>query len=225
MTNPEKSVFASLTLAEHAEQLRKPEGRIGLAVAERLNPTNRQGNLRVVELLGLKAGHHVLEIGFGNGRTVPDVFAQAEGVRYAGIDISPTMVDEAARFNAGLVAAGRASFQLGSAERIPFADASFDRVFSTGVIHFWANPYESLAEVRRVLRPGGTSQMACLYPRNAPGFARPEYGFYLRDDAEWNALHRAADFVEVSSQIVALEMIDPEGKSITRYGIYVTARA
>lgn len=225
MTDPAQCVLASLTLAEHAEQLRKPEGEIGLAVAERLNSTNRQGNLRVIELLQLETGHHVLEIGFGNGRTVPDVFAQAEGVRYAGIDISSTMVEEAARFNAGFVAAGRACFHLGSAEHLPFVDASFDCVFSTGVIHFWAYPAGALAEVRRVLRPGGTSQMACLYPRNAPDFARPEYGFHLRDDAEWNSLHRAAGFAEVSSQIVALEMIDPEGKSITRYGIYVTARA
>jgi len=45
------------------------------------------------------------------------------------------------------------------------------------------------------------SRMACLHPRNAPDFARPEYGFHLRDDAEWNTLHRAAGFAEVSSQI------------------------
>ena len=220
-----KNVFASLTLAERAKQLRNPEGEIGLAVAEWLNSTNRQANLRAIELLGLKTGHHVLEIGFGNGRTVPDVIAQAEGLRYAGIDISPTMVDDAVRFNAGLVAAGRASFHLGSAERMPFADASFDRVFSIGVIHFWADPAASLAEVHRVLRPGGLSQMACLHPRNAQDFARPEYGFYLRDDTEWNALHRAAGFSEIHSELVAFEQTDSEGRSTTRYGIYVTSRA
>jgi ubiquinone/menaquinone biosynthesis C-methylase UbiE len=224
MAEVEKDILASLPVAERAKQLGRPEGKIGLAVAERLNDTNRQGNLRAVEMLRLEAGHHVLEIGFGNGRTVPDVIAQAENVRYAGIDISSTMVDEAARFNAGLVAAGRASFHLGSAERMPFADASFDRAFSNGVVHFWENPAGPLTEVRRVLRPGGISQMTCLYPRNAPDFARPEYGVYLRDDADWDALYRAGGFSEFSSDLVALEMTDSEGKSTTRYAIYLTAR-
>lgn len=225
MVAVEQNVLASLSLAEQAKQLGRPEGEIGLAVAERLNSTNRQGNLQAIKLLHLKAGHHVLEIGFGNGRTVPDVFSQAEGVRYAGLEISATMVDEAARFNAGFVAAGRASFHLGSAERIPFTNASFDRVFSVGVVHFWANPVGPLAEVRRVLRPGGISQMASLYPRNAPDFARPEYGVYLRDEAEWKALHAAAEFSEFSSDLVAFEMTDSGGKPTTRYAIYLTARA
>ena len=225
MAETEKKILASLTVAERAKQLGKPEGKIGLAIAEGLNDTNRQGNLKAVEMLRLEAGHHVLEIGFGNGRTVPNVVAQAENVRYAGIDISPTMVDEAARFNAELVAAGRASFHLGSAERMPFADASFDRAFSIGVVHFWENPASPLAEVRRVLRSGGISQMASLYPHNAPDFARREYGVYLRDEAEWKALHRAAGFSEFSSDLVALEMTDAEGKPTTRYAIYLIARA
>jgi SAM-dependent methyltransferase len=125
------AVFESLTPAERARQLRNPEGAVGLAVAEWLNETNRGGNARIVALLGLGPGSHVLEIGFGNGRTVPDVIAQAAGVHYTDLDFSPTMVEEATRFNAALVAAGRASFHLGSVERTPFADASFDRVFST----------------------------------------------------------------------------------------------
>src|SRR5215471_15919856 len=119
------TIFSFLSLAEQARQLRNPEGDTGLAVAAWLNETNRRGNARAVELLHLEPGHHVLEIGFGNGRAAADVVAQTAGVRYAGIDISPTMVDEATRFNAALVAAGRASFHLGSAESLPFADSTF----------------------------------------------------------------------------------------------------
>src|SRR5262245_10036883 len=112
MAKIEKDVVASLSLAEHARQLRKPDGELGLAVAERLNDSNRPGILLTIELLGVEAGHQVLEIGFGNGRTVADVLAQAESVRYAGIDFSQTMVDEATRFNSEFMAAGRASFHL-----------------------------------------------------------------------------------------------------------------
>jgi len=219
------TIFQSLSLAEQARQLRDPEGDTGLAVAAWLNETNRQANAQAVALLQLQPGNRVLEIGFGNGRTVPDVVTQAAGVRYAGIDISPTMVDEATRFNAALVAAGRASFHLGSAESLPFADSSFDRVFSIGVTHFWRDPARSLAEIHRVLRRGGVSQMSCLYPRSAPAFARPELGFHLRDDGGWHALHSAAGFSEVSAQILEFEQAGPDGTPVKRYGIRVMARA
>ena len=161
------TIFDSLTLAEQARQLRNPEGDIGLAVAEWLNETNRQGNGRAVELLDLQPGNHVLEIGFGIGRTVADVVAQAAEVRYAGIDISPTMVAEAARFNAALVAAGRASFHLGSADSMPFADASFDRVFSTGVTHFLGRPGGP---------PGGSPQGLATWRHQPDGLPPSSFG-------------------------------------------------
>ena len=149
------AIFEKLTPAERARQLGNPEGEVGIAVADWLNETNKAANAKTVALLGVIAGDHVLEIGFGNGRTVPDVIGQAADVRYTGIDISPTMVAEASRFNAALVAAGKASFHLSSAEHMPFNDRTFDRVFSIGVIHFCAEPDASLVEVHRVMRSGG----------------------------------------------------------------------
>jgi ubiquinone/menaquinone biosynthesis C-methylase UbiE len=214
------AIFDSLTFAERAKQLSNPEGDAGLAVAEWLNERNRQGNAQAVAALGVMSGNQVLEIGFGNGRTIPDVIAQAADVHYTGIDISPTMVEEALRFNAELVTAGRVSLHVGSAERMPFAQASFDRVFSIGVIHFWADAVKPLAEVRRVLRSGGVSQMGCINPRTTPDFARPEYGFYLRDDIAWNTLYRAAGFSEVNVETVEIDSPPPK-----RYVFQITARA
>ena len=218
------AVFETLTPAERARQLRDPEGEVGIAVADWLNETNKAGNATTVALLGVTAGNHVLEIGFGNGRTVPDVIGQAADVRYAGVDISPTMVAEASRFNAALVAAGRASFHLGSAERMPFADHAFDRVFSIGVIHFWAEPGASLAEVHRVMRPGGLMVIGSLAPKDPPDFARPEYGFHLRDAAEWDALCRGARFVMVNVETLQFKQITPNGPT-KRHTLRVTARA
>src|SRR3954454_16224513 len=113
------SVFSSLPPAEQARQLANPEGPVGLAVAEWLNASNRQSNATVIALLGIQPGSRALEIGFGNGRAASDVIGQSVDVRYDGIDSSPTMFDEATRFNAALVAAGRASCHLASAEHTP----------------------------------------------------------------------------------------------------------
>ena len=218
------AIFETLTPVERARQLANPDGAIGLAVADWLNENNKQGNQRTVALLAVEAGHHVLEIGFGNGRTAPFVITQAADVRYTGIDISPTMVAEASTFNAALVEAGKASFHLAYAHEMPFDSRSFDRVFSIGVIHFWAEAAASLVEVRRVLRPGGLMLMGCLAPREAPDFARREYGFYLRDATEWEALCREAGFTDINIQTDESEQITLSGLPTKRYSIRMTAR-
>lgn len=217
-------IFSSLQPAEQARQLANPEGQVGLEVAEWLNGNNRVGNDRTLTWLGVQAGNRVLEIGFGNGRAAPDVIGQAADVQYVGIDISPTMVDEANRFNAVLVAAGRASFHLASAERMPFDDASFDRVFSTGVIHFWQDALVPLREVHRVMRPGNLAVMGALDTRCPPQFARSEFGFYLRSAAEWVELCRQAGFGTVDAQNTESEQLTPEGTPTKRYAIRLTMR-
>jgi ubiquinone/menaquinone biosynthesis C-methylase UbiE len=216
--------FGSLPPAEQARQLANPEGQAGIDVAEWLNGNNRAGNARALALLGVQAGHHVLEIGFGNGRAAPDVIGRAADVRYVGIDISPTMVDEANRFNAAFVAGGRARFHLAAAERMPFDDASFDRVFSTGVIHFWKDALGALREVHRVMRPGGLAVMGALDSRGAPPFARTEFGFYLRSAAEWVDLCREAGFGPVEAENIESEQLTPNGTPTKRYTIRLTAR-
>lgn len=218
------AVFNSLEPAEQARQLANPEGPVGLEVAEWLNGNNRDGNAQVLALLGVQPGFRVLEIGFGNGRAARNVIAQGANVEYAGIDISPTMVDEAIRFNAALVAAGQASFHLASAERMPFNDSSFDRVFSIGVMHFWKEPLAPLQEIHRVMRPGSFAISGALDLRSPPQFARPEFGFHLRSATEWATLFRQSGFGTVDTQNIELEQLTLDGKPTKRYTIRVTAR-
>ncbi|MFT4119628.1 class I SAM-dependent methyltransferase [Bradyrhizobium sp.] len=219
------TIFEALSPAERARQLANPEGAIGLALAEWLNDTNRQATTELIRLLAVEAGHRVLEIGFGNGRAVPIVMAQAADVHYAGVDISPTMVAEARDFNAALVQAGRAGFDLASSHAMPFDTGSFDRVFAIGVVHFWAEPLASLAEVRRVLRPGGLMLMGCLAPEGAPDFAQVEYGFHLRAAPEWDDLCRSSGFADVDVRLLEISQSVPGGSPIRRSSIRLQARA
>lgn len=216
--------FSTLPLAEQARQLANPEGRLGLEVAEWLNANNRDGNARTLAMLGVRAGDRVLEVGFGNGRAAPDVVSLAADVRYEGIDISPTMVEEAKRFNAALIGAGLASFHLACAERMPFADDEFDRVFSTGVIHFWQDALTPLQEVRRVMRPGGLAVLGALDVRCSPPFARREFGFFLRSADEWAELCRRAGFDAVDARTIEFDQVAPDGAPARRYAIRLTVR-
>jgi ubiquinone/menaquinone biosynthesis C-methylase UbiE len=186
----------ALPPSEMARLLGKPEGEAGRAVGERLNRVNADITAAVYQRLLLRQGDHLLEVGFGNGRLLPALLAQAHDLTYVGIDIAETMVTEAVAFNAELVAAGIASFRLASVEAIPCPDQGFDRVFAVNVIYFWPDPVRALSEMRRVLRPGGMSVVAALKPDpdQPPPFAREEYGFRVRDGATLAALHRDAGF-------------------------------
>jgi ubiquinone/menaquinone biosynthesis C-methylase UbiE len=184
-----------------ARLLGKPEGETGRAVGEMLNRVNAGVTTAVYQSLGLQARDRVLEIGFGNGKLLPALLSCADGLSYAGVDVAETMVSEANAFNAELVAAGRASFRLASAEALPFADASFDKIFAVNVVYFWPQPIRALAEIRRVLRPGGLSSIASAVSgpgEPPPPFAREEYGFHRRDPQTLVALHREAGFGSVT---------------------------
>jgi ubiquinone/menaquinone biosynthesis C-methylase UbiE len=205
------SVFDSLSSAERARQLRNPEGDVGLAVAARLNETNRPSNAKILAALGLEPRSQVLEIGFGNGRAVPDVLALAKDGHYAGVDISPTMVEEAKRFNAVFVSSGRAEFRCAGAERLPFPDAMFDRAFSIGVIHFWPEPVVALRELRRVLKPSSLAIVGGFAPPEASDLARSEFGFYLRDAAAWEAFCLEAGLREVKAETIEVTRTTADG--------------
>ena len=108
--------------------------------------------------LAVKAGEHVLEIGFGTGRCLMSL-ARAVGApgQLSGIDVSDRMLEIARERlrRAGL--GDRVLLIRGDAAELPFAPASFDAVFMSFTLELFGGPRRSavLAECRRVLRAGG----------------------------------------------------------------------
>jgi SAM-dependent methyltransferase len=103
----------------------------------------------------LHAGETVLDLGSGAGT---DVLISAGRVgpsgRVIGLDMTDEML-ELARANAATAGVTNATFVKGHIEDIPLADASVDVVISNCVINLSADKAAVLAEVARVLRPGG----------------------------------------------------------------------
>lgn len=96
-------------------------------------------------------GKDVLDVGFGSGFTV-QLFAEA-GANVTGVDLTPWAVETTrARLDAFAL---EANVFEGDAEELPFADASFDLVFSWGVIHHTTDMDRALSELVRACRPGG----------------------------------------------------------------------
>lgn len=109
---------------------------------------------RVLDDLDLRPGHIALDLGCGPGADLPALAARAGAV--IGVDLDPTMVEEARRRTAHLpVTVLRAD-----ARALPLEDRSVDRVRVDRVLHQVADPAAVLAELRRVLRPTGRAALA-----------------------------------------------------------------
>lgn len=107
-------------------------------------------------------GLRVLEIGCGMG-TDGAQFAKA-GANYTGIDLTDAAVELARkRFQ---VSGLKGEFHVADAERLDFPDASFDLVYSHGVLHHTPDIEAAVREIHRVLKPGGRA-MVMLYHRGS----------------------------------------------------------
>lgn len=93
----------------------------------------------------------VLEVGVGLGAD-HELLAE-KGARLSGIDLTDRAIEHAKRRLAlkGLVS----DLRVGDAENLPFPDASFDMVYSWGVIHHSPDTGLAAREILRVLKPGG----------------------------------------------------------------------
>jgi arsenite methyltransferase len=114
----------------------------------------------------LNPGERVLDIGCGAG-TDSLVAAQMVGDdgHVTGVDLTPEMLAKA-QAAAAEMGAANVEFIEGEAERLPFEDESFDVVISNGVIDLIPDKDAVLAEIFRVLRPGGRIQIADVTIQN-----------------------------------------------------------
>jgi len=99
----------------------------------------------VLEWLEAQSGESILDLGCGDGQLTRRI--AASGAQVTGVDASPTMV--AAASLRGIQA------DLASAEALPYADRSFDAVFSNAALHWVRDQDAMMEQVHRVLKPGG----------------------------------------------------------------------
>ena len=105
------------------------------------------------EVSAQRLGRDVLEIGAGSGSVAQQVLSNAPELAWTAIDLDPRMTQAAA---ARLAEFAGASVKTADATTMPFPDASFDSVVSCLMLHHIIDWERAVAEVARVLRPGGT---------------------------------------------------------------------
>ena len=108
---------------------------------------------RLGELLGLKPGMRVLDVASGKGESAI-YLAQTFGCEVTGLDFGPVNVEQAtARAKEANV--DSVHFEIGDAEKLPFADATFDAVICECAFCTFPNKTTAAVEFARILKPGG----------------------------------------------------------------------
>jgi ubiquinone/menaquinone biosynthesis C-methylase UbiE len=189
---------------------------LAAAIKERQRSTWSSGSNAVVgttlqivgealcEALDLRAGSRVLDVAAGNGSAT--LAAARRGCEVVSTDIVPSLPEAG---GARARAEGHAiRFQEADAERLPFADASFDAVMSTFGVMFVPDQERAASELARVCKPGGRIGLASWTPesfigqlfRTLASYAPPRPG--LRSPALWGSRARVDElFAHTARQI------------------------
>jgi len=109
------------------------------------------------------AGKKILEVGCGAG--AHSALFKSRGAKVVALDLTVGRVLSAQR-KLQIVGQGSGCAIQGDAENLPFADGQFDVVYSFGVLHHTENTEQAIAELYRVLKPGGQAAVM-LYAKSS----------------------------------------------------------
>lgn len=143
-------------------QYRRPSGLLGRWIGRKMAQQHVPENAWTVGLLNAQPTDHILEVGFGPGLAVERLAQIVTHGRISGVDFSRTMVAAANKRNARAVREGRVDLRFGDAATLPFTAAQFDKAYSIHSIYFWPDANRGLAELYRVLKPGGLLVLTIL---------------------------------------------------------------
>ena len=152
----------------------------------------REGDARIAsELTQLGPDDHLVDVGCGPGSAAR--FAAKRGARVTGVDPASVMLDLARR----LTRRRRVTYVEGTAEALPIGDGDATVVWAMATVHHWPHLTGALAEIQRVLAPGG--RFVAIERHSQPGATgHASHGWTGPQAEAFAELCREAGFADVA---------------------------
>ncbi len=117
-------------------------------------------NTEVLDVLDVRPGQRVLEVGSGTGHALQEASRRADGGYVLGVDVSELMANLARSRNQPAVGRGEVDVRVGDIATVSLDGAKFDRISSVHCIYFWRDVDAVLAKLAAALTPGGKLVLA-----------------------------------------------------------------
>src|SRR5574337_24137 len=175
--------------------------------------TRKDVVLECLDRLGIQSGR-LLDVGCGPAVYTPDLTSR--GFEVCGVDLAPDVVDRAREIMSHSPYEARAHFSVGDIEHLEFPDRTFDVVLVMGLFDYLPSDKTALAEIRRVLKPGGVALISlqnrysyCTVVRSMAWPFRPVLRLLFGDRLKgrelcgehWTKTHTLCAFQRTASRI------------------------
>jgi ubiquinone/menaquinone biosynthesis C-methylase UbiE len=137
-------------------QCQKPSGWVGRLIVRNMNSRHSKVTDWGLSHVSVKEADTILDVGCGGGKTVGKLAAFAKQGKVYGVDHSDVCVAMARKLNEGAINTGRVEIREGSVSALPFEADTFSLVTAVETHFWWSDLPVGVAEIRRVLKPGGS---------------------------------------------------------------------
>jgi len=142
-------------LRQIGNQFRKPSGFLGKIISFLMKKGNLHAYNKIIPLLNIQNGDHILEIGYGHGVGL-DMICTNYNCKVTGVDFSELMQQESQNRNKKHIQEHQLDLKFGDYLKMPLPQESFDQIFFINVIYFWEDIQVAFKKINEELKTNGT---------------------------------------------------------------------
>ena len=132
-----------------------PSGIGGKISTKIMNIINKNQYKAILENINLEPNNNVLDIGFGNGYLINQLFKKNIPINIFGIEISNDMLNNVSQKNRQIIEDKKLKLFLEDISKTSFEENTFDKIYTVNTIYFWDELEKSFSEIKRILKPNG----------------------------------------------------------------------